>query len=147
MNLVSEEASGAKLWYSSTVRVALAYKAEQEAKIAAEKAEKEAKKTHTTENKRRKEEEAQERAVQRQVGKDLKAMAAADKLAQREAKKRQLELPKKGRKKSLIVVLLYKKTSNYSTKVVTFVEEGNIVIEGEGSETAQTQTRKINLPM
>ena len=74
-------------------------------------------------------------------------MAAADKLAQREAKKRQLELPKKGRKKSLIVVLLYKKTSNYYTKVVTFVEEGNIVIEGEGSETAQTQTRKINLPM
>ena len=46
-------------------------------------------------------------------------MAAADKLAQREAKKRQLELPKKSRKKSLIVVLLYKKASNYSTKVVT----------------------------
>ena len=45
------------------------------------------------------------------------------------------------------MVLLYKKTSNYYTKVVTFVEEGNIVIEGEGSETAQTQTRKINLPI
>ena len=49
--------------------------------MAAEKAEKEVKKAQTTENKRRKEEEAQERAVQHQVGKDLKAVAAADKLA------------------------------------------------------------------
>ena len=63
-------------------------------------------------------------------------MVAADKLAQREAKKKQLELLKKSRKKSLIIVLLYKKVSNYSTKVVIFVEEVNIVIEGEGSKRA-----------
>ena len=71
---------------------------------------------------------------------------AADKLAQREAKKRQVELLKKDRKKSLIVVLPYKKTSNYSIEVVIFVEKVNIVIEEKGSERAQTRTRKINLP-
>ena len=136
MNLVGEEALGAKLYYSLMVRIALAFKAEQETIIATEKAKKEAKKAQATENKRRKEKKAQERAIQYQVEKDLKAIAAADKLAQREAKKRQVELLKKDRKKSLTIVLLYKKTSDYSIEVVTFIEKVNIVIEEKRSERA-----------
>ena len=88
MNLVSEENSGAELHHSSTLRVALAFEAEREAIAVAEKAEKDAKKVQAEENKQRKEAEAQEKAVQRQVGNDLKAAAAAEKLAAKEAKKK-----------------------------------------------------------
>ena len=57
MNLVGKEASGAKLYYSLMVRIALAFKAEQETIIATEKAKKEAKKIQATKNKRREKEE------------------------------------------------------------------------------------------
>jgi hypothetical protein len=41
---------------------------------------------------------------------------------------------KKNRKKSLIIILLYKKTSISSTKVVTFAKYIEVVIKEEGSK-------------
>ena len=55
MNLASEKNSRAKLYYSSTLRVALAFEAEKEAMAIAEKAEKDAKKAQVAEDKQRKE--------------------------------------------------------------------------------------------
>ncbi len=63
LNLVSEEDNRAQLFHSSRVRATLTYKAEKEAIVTAEKAEKEAKKAQATKNKKRKEEEAQEKAL------------------------------------------------------------------------------------
>ena len=66
-------------------------------------------------------------------------------LAIKEAKKKQLKLLKKNEKKSYTVLILYKKTSNSSTKAVSFAEEVEVVAEVEGSEIPITRTRKINL--
>ena len=44
MNLVGKDASGAELYYSSTVRITLAFKTEQKAIMATEKTKKETKK-------------------------------------------------------------------------------------------------------
>ena len=63
MNLVGEENSGAELHHSSTVRIALAIKAEREAIAVAEKAEKDNRKAQVIEDKQRKEAAAQERAL------------------------------------------------------------------------------------
>ena len=71
--MVGEEDSGAQLFYSSRVRATLTFKAEKEAKEKAERAEKDTKKALAVENKKRKEQEAEERAVQRQIVKDIKA--------------------------------------------------------------------------
>ena len=88
MNLVSKENSRAELHYSIILCVTLVFEVEREVIVVAEKAEKDAKKVQAEENKQRKEAEAQEKAVQRQVGNDLKAAAAAEKLAAKEAKKK-----------------------------------------------------------
>ena len=72
-------------------------------------------------------------------------MVAAKRLAAKEAKKKQSELPKKNEKKSLIVVLLYKKASDYSIKAGVLAENINVVAEEERSKMTQTRTRKINL--
>src|SRR6266536_1846803 len=63
LNLVSEEDNGAQLFYSSRVRATLAFEAEKEAKEKAERAEKDVKKALTVENKKRKEQDAEEKAV------------------------------------------------------------------------------------
>ena len=147
LNLVSEENSSAFLHYSSTLRVALTIEAEREAIAIAEKAEKDARKAQVAEDKQIKDAMAQEKALQRQVEGDVKAAAAAKKLAIKEAKKEQSELLKKNVKKSLIVVLPYKKASDYSTKVVVLTEKVDVAVEEEGSKLTQTRTRKINLPM
>ena len=89
---------------------------------------------------------AQERALQHQVEKDLKAVAVAKKLATKEAKKKQSELLKRNKKKSLIVVLPYKKASDRSIKAVVLAEKVNVVVEGERPKITQIRTRKINLP-
>ena len=58
LNLVSKENSRAKLYYSSTLRIALVFEAEKEAIAVAKKAEKDVKKAQVKENKQRKEIEA-----------------------------------------------------------------------------------------
>ena len=126
--------------------IALAIEAEREAIAVAEKAKKDTRKAQVIEDKQRKEAVAQERALQYQVEKDLKATAAAKKLAVKEAKKKQSELLKKNKKKSLIIVLLYKKASDCSMKATTLAEKIDVVAEEEGSKMTQTRTRKINLP-
>ena len=63
MNIISKKHSGAELYYSSTVHVALAIKAEREVIAIAEKAEKDARKTQVIEDKQRKKTAAQERAL------------------------------------------------------------------------------------
>jgi hypothetical protein len=65
LNLVGEEDSGARLFHSSQVRAALAFEAEKQAKEAVEKAAKDAKKALIVENRKQREQEAQEKAVQR----------------------------------------------------------------------------------
>jgi hypothetical protein len=67
--------------------------------------------------------------------KDVKAQQAANKLAVKEAKKQQPWLLKKTEKQSFIVVLLYKKPANLSTKAVAFTKEIKVVLEEGGSET------------
>ena len=104
MNLVSKENSRALLYYSSMICIALVIEAEREAIAMAEKAEKDARKAQIVEDKQRKKAVAQERALQHQVEKDLKAVAVAKKLAAKKAKKKQSELLKKNKKKSLIVI-------------------------------------------
>jgi hypothetical protein len=146
LNLVGEEDSGAQLFHTSRVRVAQAFAAEKEAAIQAEKAAKAEKKALVVQNKQRKALEAEERAVQRQVNRELKAQKQADKVAAKKLKKREEQLPKGTEKESLIVVLLYKKTSNQFLEVATFAEPVQVVVEGEGSKTTSTRTRSINLP-
>jgi hypothetical protein len=146
LNLLGEEDSGAQLFHSSRVRAALAYEAEKEARVAAEKVEKEVKKAQAAENKQRREAEAREKTLQRQIEKEAKARAKAEKLAEKEARKRQPKQPKENEKKSLIVVLRYKKTSNSSTQAVSV--DGGVEEVGEvgGAKTTRTRTRRINLP-
>jgi hypothetical protein len=76
----------------------------------------------------------------------VKAKAAADKLAEKVAKKKQLGLLNKDGKRSFIVVLSYKKTSNSLAKAVTFAVDVEVISEREGSEMTQIRTRTINLP-
>ena len=144
--MVGEEDSSAQLFHASRVHAALAYEAEKEAAVVVEKAAKDAKKAQAIENKQRKEAEAQKKALQCQVDREVKAQAKAEKEAAKEAQKKQLKLPKKNGKKSLIIVLPYKKTSNSSMKVVSFAKEVEVVGEVEGSKMAETRTRKIKLP-
>ena len=127
------------------VRIALAIEAEREAIAIAKKAKKNTRKIQVIEGKQRKKAVAQERALQHQVEKDLKAIVVAKKLAIKEAKKKQLELLQKNKKKSLIIVLLYKKTSNCSMKAITLAEKINIVAEEKRSKMTQIQAQKINL--
>ncbi len=146
LNLLGEEDIGAQLFHSSRVYAALEFQAAKEATEQAEKAGKEAKKAQATENKQRKEVEAQEKAVQRRLDREVKAQAKADKLAAKEAIKTQPRVAKRNEKKSLIVVLPYKKASIGSTKAVTFAEHVEVVTEGEGSKIVATRTRTIHLP-
>ena len=64
----------------------------------------------------------------------MKAAAAAKKIAIKEAKKMQSETLKKNTKRSLIVVLPYKKASDYSVKVVVVTENVDMVVGEEGSK-------------
>ena len=146
LNLVGEEDSGAQLFNTNRVRAVLTYRAEQEAKAAAEKSEKSAKKALAQENKQKKEEEAQERALQRQVEREAKAEIKAKKTAEKEAKKEATKAAKTSQKKSLIVKLPLKSLSNVTTKVVSFVEEVDVIGEVEGVHLRQTRTRAISLP-
>jgi hypothetical protein len=146
LNLVGEEDTGAQLFHSLKVRAALAYQAEKEAKERAEKAEKDIKKAVATENKKRKAQEAEERALQRQVAKDIRAQNVAEKLAVKEAKKQQPEQSAGGKKQSLIVVLLLKKPASLPVKTVAFAKEVEVVLQVEGSKSATTRTRRVNLP-
>jgi hypothetical protein len=145
LNLVGGEDNGGQLFDSARVRAALDYQEEKDAIAIAEKARKDAKKMQIVENKKRKE-EAQEKALQRQVVREAKAKAAADKLAEKVAKKKQLGLLNKDGKRSFIVVLSYKKTSNNLAKAVTFAVDVEVISEREGSEMTQTRTQTINLP-
>ena len=70
----------------------------------------------------------------------------AKKLAEKEARKILLQLPKTNKKESFITVLPYKKTSTISTKAVELITNIKMVPEEKGSEIAQTRTRKIVLP-
>ena len=63
MNLVSKKNSGASLYYSSIVCIALAIEAEREAIAIAKKAEKDTRKAQVIEDKQRKEAAAQEKAL------------------------------------------------------------------------------------
>ena len=146
MNLVSKKNSRALLYYSFMICIVLAIKVERETIAIAEKAKKDIRKAQVIEDKQRKEIAAQERALQHQVEKDLKAIVVAKKLAVKETKKKQLELLKKNKKKPLIVVLLYKKASDCSMKAITLAEKIDVVAEEERSKMTQTRTRKINLP-
>jgi hypothetical protein len=76
----------------------------------------------------------------------MKAQAKAEKIATKEAKKQQSKLLKKNKKQSHIVLILYKKSSDSSTKAVSFIEEVEVVAEVEGSKMPLTRTQKINLP-
>ena len=67
-------------------------------------------------------------------------------MAAKEAVKTQLKVTKGNEKKSLIVVLPYKKTFIGSTKTVAFAEHIEIVAKEKGSEMITTRTRKIQLP-
>ena len=71
----------------------------------------------------------------------MKAQEKADKLATKDATKKQPKVSKKNGKKSLIVVLLYKKTSISFTKAVTFAEHVEVVTEEERSKIVITKTR------
>ena len=72
---MGKEDGGAQLFNADRVRAALAYAAEKEAIITAEKAEKDAKRAISRDNRERKEIEAQGRAIQRQLDQELKAQA------------------------------------------------------------------------
>jgi hypothetical protein len=76
----------------------------------------------------------------------VKAQKQADKLAAKDAAKKQFKVPKHQEKKSLIVILLYKKTSISPPKRVTFSKDIEVMIEEEGSHMVATRTRQINLP-
>ena len=58
----------------------------------------------------------------------------AKKLTAKEAKKKQSELLKKNEKKSLIIVLPYKKASDCSTKATMLAEKIDVIAEREGSK-------------
>ena len=146
LNLVGEEDTGAQLFHSSRVYAALEYQAVKEAAEQAKKAEKEAKKVQAAENKQRKEDKAQEKALQRQVNQEVKAQKKADKLAAKQVTKSQPKVIKEKGKKSLSVILPYKKASNSSTKVVTFAEHVEVIIKEKGSKIVKTRTCKIHLP-
>jgi hypothetical protein len=146
LNLVGKESSGAQIFPPSQVRVALDYAAAKKAEAEAGKAAKTAKKAQAAENKQKKEAEAQEKALQRQVAREAKAQTKAEEKAAKEAQKKQSALQKKNEKKSLIVVLPLKSTSRSSTKAVTFAEHIEVVVEEEGSQMTSTTGRKIKLP-
>ena len=78
--------------------------------------------------------------------KKVKAQAKAAKLAEKEAQKTQSKLTGKNKKKSLILVLLYKKTLNDSTRVLSFMEEVEVMPEGRGSNVLLSRKKKIYLP-
>ena len=122
------------------------FKAEVQAKTAAEKAEKEVKKIQGVENKRSKEQEAQEKVLQRQVVRDIKAIEAAKKWAVKETKKKQLKLVKKDREKSSVVILKSKKPLELSTKVVRFVQEVDEIEKEKVPISVRSKTREIRLP-
>jgi hypothetical protein len=75
LNLFGEENIRAQLLYSSTLQAAESYAAEKEAIEQPGKAEKEAKKVLAAENKQKKEAEAQEKALQRQLDKEVRLMS------------------------------------------------------------------------
>ena len=64
---------------------------------------------------------------------ETKAQTKADEIAIKEARKKQSEVLKKNEKKSLIVILSYKKASRSSTKAVTFAKQVEVVSEEKGS--------------
>ena len=76
------------------VCITLVIKAEREIIAIAKKAKKKTRKIQVIEDKQRKKTAAQERALQHQVEKDLKAIAAAKKLAIKEAKKKAVRVTK-----------------------------------------------------
>ena len=144
--MVSEEDTGTQLFHSSRVHTAKAFEAEIQVKTAVEKAEKEAKKIQGAENKRRKEQEAQEKVLQRQVVRDAKAVEVAEKQAVKEAKKKQLELVKKGREKSSVIILQSEKPLELSTKVIRFGQEVDEIKKEKVPISVKTKTREIRLP-
>ena len=87
LNLVSEEDSSAQLFPTAKVRDTLVYTAAKEALATAEKAKKAAKKAQAAENKQRKEVDTQEKAVQRQVERELKAQVKANEIAAKRLEK------------------------------------------------------------
>ena len=146
LNLLSETDTWFQLFHSFRVCTALAYKAEKNEKATIEKADKETKKAQGQENICKKKEEAEKRALQRQVAKDLKAQVAAEKQAAKESKRIQQKLPKNIQKQSYIAKLPLKTISNSSAKAVTFAEDVEVVGEAEGSKIGRTKTREIKLP-
>jgi FKBP-type peptidyl-prolyl cis-trans isomerase (trigger factor) len=76
----------------------------------------------------------------------MRAQKAAEKQAIKEAKKNQPKLPQKEKKKSPIIELSHKKTSEDSLKEVRFVAEVEVAPEVEGLEIAHSRTRVIKLP-
>ena len=77
LNLVGGEDNGAQLFDSARVRTALNYQEEKDAIVIVEKAKKDTKKMQIVENKKRKEEEAQEKALQRQIVREVKTVTFA----------------------------------------------------------------------
>jgi hypothetical protein len=146
LNLVGKEDTGAQIFSPHQVLAAKEYAATNQAEIDAEKAGKAAKKVVAAENKQRKEEEAQEKALQRQVDKEAKAQAKAEEKAAKEAQNKQPEVQKKNGKESFIVVLPIKFTPSSSTKIVTFAEHIEVVVNEEGSQMTSAAGRKIKLP-
>ena len=64
----------------------------------------------------------------------------------KETKKNQPKLPQKNKKKSPIIELSHKKTSEDSLKEVRFVAEVEVAPEVERLEIAYSQTHIIKLP-
>jgi FKBP-type peptidyl-prolyl cis-trans isomerase (trigger factor) len=75
----------------------------------------------------------------------MRVQKAAEKQVIKEAKENQPKLPQKD-KKSPIIELSYKKTSEDSLKEVRFVAEVEVAPEVEGLEIAHSRTRVIKLP-
>ena len=143
---MGEEDGGAQLFNADRVRAALAYAAEKEAITTAEKAEKDAKRAISRDNRERKEIEAQGRAIQRQLDQELKAQAKVLKQAKKEAQKQQPKQLEKNKKKSLIVVLHYKRSSNSSSKVISFAKDIQVIGEGNRLNEEVLGKRQISLP-
>ena len=146
LNLVGEEDNGAQFFHTAQVCLAIAVQAEKEAVQQAKKTLIAAKKIQAKENKEQKQVEIEERAIQCQIAKNVRAQNQAEKQAAKEAKKNQPKLLKTNKKQSLIVKLPYKKASNSSNKVVRFVEDMEVVAEVERVHLGQTCTRSIILP-
>jgi len=146
LNLVGKEDTGAQIFKPEQVLAAKEYAAKKQADIDTKKAETAAKKVVAAENKQRKEEEAQERAIQRQVGREAKVQAKAEEKAVKKIQKKQSAVQKKTEKTSLTVILPVKFTLESSTEAVTVVQPIEVVEEKEGSKMTTTAGRKIKLP-